>query len=82
MIGLNGWLSANQRRAAGIDSVGTNPLPRNGSSTSRSGRLLAVSGLLAASPKATDSQVNASVASTRRPAAASHSIGPASGGTR
>ena len=32
MIGVNGWCSANQRTAAGIESVGTNPLLRNGSS--------------------------------------------------
>ena len=31
MIGVKGWFSANHRSAAGIDSVGTKPLPRNGS---------------------------------------------------
>ena len=33
MIGVKGWYSANQRRAVGIDSVGTNPLPRKGRRT-------------------------------------------------
>ena len=51
MIGVNGWYSANQRSPAGIESVGTNPLPRNGRSTSGIGRLLAASTVLAARPK-------------------------------
>ena len=46
MIGVNGWYSAKARSPAGMESVGTNPLPRNGSSTSGIGRLLAVSTLL------------------------------------
>ena len=32
MKGVKGWFSANQRRPAGIESVGTKPLPRNGRS--------------------------------------------------
>jgi len=31
---VNGWYSANQRNPAGIGSVGTKPLPGNGSNTS------------------------------------------------
>ena len=45
MNGVNGWYSANQRTAVGIEPVGTNPLPRNGSSSRGIGRLLAVSTL-------------------------------------
>src|SRR5680860_1620459 len=73
MIGVNGWYSANQRSPAGIDSVGTNPLPKNGSSTNNMGELLAVSTLLAFSPSATESQMRASDTIASKPAAASHS---------
>ena len=45
MTGVNGWCSANQRTPAGIESVGTNPLPRNGSSSRNIGRLLAMTTL-------------------------------------
>jgi hypothetical protein len=79
MNGVNGWYSANQLTPAGIDSVGTNPLPRNGRRTRNIGVLLAVSTLLAASPSATDSQVIAKVIIARSPMAASHSSGPAVG---
>ena len=79
MIGVNGWYSANQRSPAGIESVGTNPLPRNGSSSSGIGRLLAASTLLATRPSATDSQVSANVSSDSRPVAPSHSSGRRSG---
>ena len=79
MIGVNGWLSANQRRPAGIESVGTNPLPRRGSRNRTIGRLLAVSTLLASKPRATESQVSAKATSTSSPTAASHSSGPAVG---
>src|SRR5436190_24003383 len=77
MIGVNGWYSANQRRPTGIDAVGTNPLPRNGSSVSGIGRLLAASALPATRPSATDSQLIANAVSTSRPAAESHATGPA-----
>ena len=73
MNGVNGWYSANQRTPAGIESVGTKPLPRNGSRISGIGRLLAVSTLLADQPSATASQVSAKVISASRPSAASHS---------
>ena len=69
MIGVNGWCSANQRMPAGIESVGTNPLPRNGSRSSGIGRLLAVSTLLVTRPSATASQVSANVSSVSRPTA-------------
>ena len=65
MIGVNGWYSANQRSPAGIESVGTNPLPRNGSRISGIGRLLAVSTLLLTRPSATDSQTSANVTTSR-----------------
>jgi hypothetical protein len=32
MIGVNGWLSANQRSGSGIEDVATNPLPKKGRS--------------------------------------------------
>ena len=51
VIGVNGWYSANQRIAGGNVSVGTNPLPRNGSRISGIGRLLAVSTLLVHQPE-------------------------------
>ena len=51
MIGVKGWFSANQRIAAGIESVGTNPLPRNGRRIRGIGRLLAVSTLLRDQPE-------------------------------
>jgi hypothetical protein len=44
---------------AGIEPVGTNPLPRKGRSTNGIGRLLAVSTLLDTMPSATVSQVSA-----------------------
>jgi hypothetical protein len=69
MKGVNGWYSANHRSPAGIESVGTNPLPRNGRRISGMGRLLAASTLLARRPSATDSDVIARVIIARRPAA-------------
>ena len=45
MMGVNGWCSANQRSPAGIESVGTKPLLRNGRSIRNIGVLLAVSTL-------------------------------------
>src|SRR6266542_4094702 len=56
MTGVNGWYSANQRRAVGIESAGTNPLPRNGRSSKGMGRLLAASTVLLTRPQATDSR--------------------------
>jgi hypothetical protein len=50
IIGVNGWWAANQPRTPVIESVGTNPLPRNGSSIRGIGRLLALSTLLETIP--------------------------------
>src|SRR5450631_2901030 len=77
MTGVKGWYRGNQASQLGIDSVGTNPLPRNGRMTRNMGRLLAVSTLLLTSPNATDSQVRASVVRARRAIAAIHRTGPA-----
>src|SRR5262249_50609009 len=79
MNGVNGWYSAKARNPAGIESVGTNPLPRNGRNTSGMGRLLADSTFLAARPSATASQVKANVIIARMPTAAAHSTGLAVG---
>src|SRR6266508_5826410 len=79
MKGVKGWYSANQRRAVGIDSVGTNPLPRKGRSIRGIGRLLAASTVLLTRPQATDSQVMARVIMARTPTAAVHSTGLAVG---
>src|SRR5262245_26242458 len=73
ITGVNGWYSANQRSQAGMESVGTNPLPRNGSRVRNIGVLLAVSTLFAARPMATVSQVSAMVSSNSTPATASQS---------
>jgi hypothetical protein len=62
MTGVKGWYSANQRSKVGIESVGTNPLPKNGRSTKGTGRLLAVSTLSVDMPSATVSQVRANEA--------------------
>ena len=70
MKAVNGWFSANQRSPAGIQFVGTNPLPRNGSRSRGWGRLLALSTLLATMPSATESQVRAKVVLARTPIAA------------
>ena len=77
MMGVKGWYSANQRTPAGIESVGTNPLPKNVSRIRGMGRLLALSTLLVTMPSATDSQVRANVIIARTPFAAIHSTGPA-----
>src|SRR3984957_11766867 len=79
VMGVNGWYSANHRSPAGIDPAGTNPLPRNGSTIRNIGVLLADSTVLAASPRATVSQVNANAAAASIPAGASPPSGPASG---
>src|SRR5665647_3580141 len=79
MNGVNGWYCANPCNHTGIDSVGTKPLPRNGSKMSTIGRLLAVSTDLTCIPIATASQVIANAMSTIMPTAAIHSIGPAVG---
>ena len=79
VIGVNGWYSANQRIAGGNVSVGTNPLPRNGSRISGIGRLLAVSTLLVTSPSATESQITARVTSVSSPKSASQSSTDADG---
>src|SRR3984893_11357866 len=71
ITGVNGWYSANQRTAVGIECVETKALPRNGRTISGGGALLAASTVLAARPSATDSQVSANVNKTRRAAAAS-----------
>src|SRR5438034_10105805 len=79
VIGVKGWYSANQRTPAGMESVGTKPLPRNGSSSRNIGRLLAVSTLLLTRPRATDSQMSAKLIIARTPIAAIHSAGLAVG---
>ena len=58
--GVNGWYSANHASPGGMQSVGTNPLPRNGRRIRSIGVLLAVSTLLAEMPSSTLSQVSAS----------------------
>ena len=73
MIGVKGWCSAKNAIPAGIDSVGTNPLPRNGSRNSGIGRLLAVSTLLLTSPSATASQMMAKLTSVSRASSAAQS---------
>src|SRR5215470_10025701 len=74
ITGVNGWYSANQRIAAGIDCVSTKPLPRNARMMSGVGALLADSTVLAARPRATDSQVRAKANRTRMAAAASQCV--------
>src|SRR6516164_3515669 len=71
ITGVNGWYSANQRIAVGIECVDTKALPRNGRTISGVGALLADSTVLAARPGATDSQTRAKVNRIRMPAAAS-----------
>ncbi len=41
MMGVKGWYAANQGIPAGIEAVGTNPLPRKSRSIRGMGRLLA-----------------------------------------
>jgi hypothetical protein len=79
ITGVNGWYSANQLSPVGMESVGTNPLPRKGRKVRGMGRLLAASTVLAARPMATHSQVRARVIAARIPAVATHSTGPALG---
>src|SRR5215469_11593054 len=74
ITGVNGWYSANQRMAVGIVLVSTKPLPRNARMMSGVGALLADSAVLAARPRATDSQVKAKANRTRMAAAASQSV--------
>jgi hypothetical protein len=73
MMGVNGWYSAIPRSQPGSDSMGTNPPLSRGRIISSRGRLLALSGLFAASPKATDSQASAKLTTTTSPANASQS---------
>src|SRR5918997_2672613 len=79
MTGVKGWYSANQRSAVGIESVGTNALPKNGSRIRGMGMLLAVSTLSLTRPSATVSQVIAQETIASTPMAATHSRGPAVG---
>src|ERR687892_70552 len=79
MIGVKGWYSANQRRAVGMESVGTKPLPRKGRKTRGMGALLAASGVGDLRPRATDSQVMATTNRVSIAAAASHSAAVALG---
>src|SRR5262249_59228974 len=69
--GGNVGYAATQTIAVGIDCVSTNPLPRKGRMISGVGALLAASTVLAARPRATDSQVRAKANRIRMPAAAS-----------
>jgi hypothetical protein len=73
MMGVNGWYSAIPWSQPGSDSMGTNPPLSRGRIISSKGKLLAVSGLFAASPNATDSQASAKPTSTTSPASASQS---------
>lgn len=57
MNGVNGWYCANHCNPAGIDAVGTKPLPSNGRMVRMSGRLLAVSTDFDCIPMATASQL-------------------------
>src|SRR6476620_9485729 len=82
VIGVNGWLSANQRSPGDIEPAGTNAEPRNGRNCTSSGLLLADSTVLEIRPSAAESQVTANAMATRRPAAASHASGPESDGDR
>jgi hypothetical protein len=79
VIGVKGWYSANQRSPAGIDPAGTKPLPKKGRMSRNSGVLLAPSTVLAARPRATDSQVKAKAVAVSSPTAASPASGPADG---
>src|ERR1019366_4407424 len=51
MIGVKGWLRANQATPAGMAAVGTKALDMNGATTTSSERLLAPAGGLASRPK-------------------------------
>src|SRR5215475_10497542 len=79
ITGVNGWYSANQRNAVGIESVGTNPLPRNGKRMNGIGRLLDDSTLFETRPSVTENQITARLIMVSRPIAANHSIGLAEG---
>src|SRR5674536_155237 len=59
VTGAKGWYSANGRSPAGRVAMGANPLLRKGSRVRNMGVLLAVSTLLAARPRAADSQMSA-----------------------
>src|ERR1700754_3261381 len=74
MIGVKGWYSANQRRAVGMESVGTKPLPRKGSRTRGIGALLAAWGVGEWCQGRTDSEVMATGNGVSSPAAPSHSV--------
>src|SRR2546429_10024651 len=58
VAGVKGWYSANQRTPAGIESVGTKLLPRNGSSSRNIGRVLAVLTLSLDMAGATDGRLS------------------------
>ena len=66
-------------QAGGRVEIRTKPPDRNGSSVRNIGVLLAVSTLLAARPRAVDSQISAKANSISTPAAASQASGPAAG---
>jgi hypothetical protein len=73
MIGVNGWYSANSRRPGPILSAGTIALLKNGSMTSGTEAMPAVSGDFAASPRATVSHPAAKLSSTMMPSTPSQS---------
>lgn len=79
MIGVIGWWAAIARRPARMVSTGTKALDRYGRKSTTKVAALAPSTVVATSPTHTDAQVSASTNSSSRPAAASHSAGPASG---
>src|SRR5258708_18863971 len=80
MIKVNGWYSANQRRPGAIECGGTDALLRKGRNTSGVGALLPLSGVLAGTPRETDTQVTASATAMLSPHPARHPARPASGG--
>src|ERR1039458_6782439 len=65
MIGVKGWLRANQATPAGMVAVGTKALDMNGATTTSSERLLAPAGVLASRPKETVSHVTATASRAR-----------------
>ena len=73
MIGVKGWYSANCRTPGPIVSAGEIALLRNGSMISGTAARPADSGVFAANPRATVSQLVAKQTSTMRPIAPSQS---------
>src|ERR1700691_3878362 len=79
MIGVKGWLRANQATPAGMLAVGTKALDMNGATTMSSERLFAPAGVLASRPKETVSQLTATASRAKMTVASTHSIAVAVG---